>query len=960
MKLSTTNRLYIGFFTSFVIAGAIGIITFVTFNRQVAENKWVAHTYQVLSQAEYVQKLLIDMETGRRGFRSTNDQKFLEPYYASLNQVHPAIGYLRSLVAKNPQQTAQVNKLEKNINEQLDYWNRLGVNASAYTLPDLRRIADQEKYQMDRIRRGITELTDYEKIQLKQREQESSASVQTVTLEVVIGSLLVELIIIVLIRVIIREFKIRTKAEDALKEQKEELEQQQEELRQTNEELTKQTESLMASDEELRVQEEELRQMNAELEQKNDAMELTRIALAKKAEELEETGKYKAEFFANMSHELRTPLNSVLILTQLLADNRTNNLTAKQIEYANIIHKSGNDLLQLINDILDLSKIESGKLDLNIEPVAIKNLQQDLAELYNLQTEDAGQRFEMVVEPGIPEVIKTDKLRLQQVIKNLLSNAIKFTPLAGLIRLTFRKETNLLQEHVDDFLYIDVKDTGIGIPADKQKIIFEAFQQADGSTSRKYGGTGLGLSISRELIKKLGGDISLESEEGKGATFTIRLPLIPSDLPDTSDRQSLFAPREITIPHSTTGIKEQYTVEDDRQKVQPGDKVMLIIEDDTAFAGIVRDLARHKGFKAIVALRGDEGLYYASKYKPSAITLDIKLPVLDGMSVLNALKSNEKLRDIPVHVISVSDEHKVEQAGAISFLRKPVSTADLEKVFLQIGEHLHEQQKKVLVLSGDYLKDNNLANMAGDRKLNMDCDYVTNGEDAKTQLAEKKYDCMIADIGGHITEHISLLQDLQKIAVEKSIPVILYLDRDLTPRDEMELKRLSSTIIRDSMSSRDRLMDELEIFLYQLQETERKDTPPGSIDMDNDAVLQDKLVLLADDDMRNVFALSTLLEERKMIVLTAGDGNEAIDLLNNNHDVDLVLMDLMMPEMDGYEAMKKIRQNPKFKTLPIIALTAKAMPGDQEKSIEAGASDYITKPVDSARLFSLMRVWLSQ
>ncbi len=546
------------------------------------------------------------------------------------------------------------------------------------------------------------------------------------------------------------------------------------------------------------------------------------------------------------------------------------------------------------------------------------------------------------------------------MIKNLLSNAIKFTPLAGLIRLTFRKEPNLLHEHIDDFLYIDVKDTGIGIPADKQKIIFEAFQQADGSTSRKYGGTGLGLSISRELIKKLGGDISLESEEGKGSTFTIRLPLIASEQPEAPDRQSLFAHRDAYPAQPATGIKEQYTVDDDRHKIQPGDKVMLIIEDDASFAGIVRDLARQKGFKALVALRGDEGLYYASKYKPSAITLDIKLPVLDGMSVLNALQRDEKLRHIPVHVISVSDEYKPEQAGAISFLRKPVTTDDLEKVFLQIGEHLYEQQKKVLVLSGDYLKDNNLANMVTDRKLNMDCDYVVTGDEAKKQLAGKKYDCIIADIGGHISENIALLQDLQKIAVEKAIPVILYLDRDLSPRDEMELKRLSSTIIRDSMSSRDRLMDELELFLYKIQETGQKDTPGSSVDMGSDAILQDKLVLLADDDMRNVFALSTLLEEQKMTVLTAGDGNEAIELLNSNQDVDIVLMDLMMPEMDGYEAMKKIRQDPRFKSLPIIALTAKAMPGDQEKSIEAGASDYITKPVDSARLFSLMRVWLSQ
>jgi CheY-like chemotaxis protein/nitrogen-specific signal transduction histidine kinase len=698
-------------------------------------------------------------------------------------------------------------------------------------------------------------------------------------------------------------------------------------------------------------------------------VEVGRQTLALKARELEETGKYKSEFLANMSHELRTPLNSVLILAKMLSENKASNLTGKQVEYANVIHKSGSDLLNLINDILDLSKIEAGKIDMVAENASVSGIVHDQEQLFSVVADQKGVKFITEVAESVPAVLFIAKQRIEQVIKNLLSNAFKFTPAHGTVTLSFNTQrpmsgfSNEPLVRARQLLVIAVTDTGIGISPDKQQVIFEAFQQADGSTSRKYGGTGLGLSISKELVKRLGGEMRLQSEDGKGSTFTVYLPLTEAqtvDKPQVSvpEPKKDNAPLNGTMPRLQNGVVEQNRLKDDRNTLQKGDKVMLIVEDDPIFAGVVQDFARNKNYKTIVALRGDEGIHYARKYKPSAIILDMQLPVVDGWSVINWLKNDESLKSIPVHVMSAADEPKLGVGSALAYIRKPVEKDDLEKAFGRISDHLQAQIKKVLVLSGNYLNDDSLQQFIGQRQFDLECEYVATNAAALEKLRQQTYDCLIVDMGGDLEKGVRELKQLRAAMPTESLPVIIYMDKDLKPADEWQLKKLSDVVIRESSQAIDRLMDELALFLYKVQEVETKELPKPLTKI-NDQSLQGKKVLLVDDDMRNVFALSTLLEDQQMKVITAVDGREALELLQQNPDTDIVLMDIMMPEMDGYEAIRRIRTDLKMTHLPIIALTAKAMAGDREKTIEAGASDYITKPVDSGRLFSLMRVWLS-
>ena len=750
-----------------------------------------------------------------------------------------------------------------------------------------------------------------------------------------------------------------------LQQQNELVANQQEELRQSNDALMRQAENLQASEEELKVQQEELRQINGELVEKNEAVEIARQSLALKARELEVTNQYKSAFLANMSHELRTPLNSVLILAKLLADNKPENLTPKQIEYANIIHRSGNDLLTLINDILDLAKIEAGHIDLHVEPVSVKSIVRDLTQLFSVVTEEKNVQLITRVDESVPAALETDRLRVEQILKNLLSNAVKFTPRDGSITLSFSVEhtfpaltrPELLRK--DALLAIAVVDTGIGIPLDKQQLIFEAFQQVDGSTSRRYGGTGLGLSISRELIKRLGGEITLQSEEGRGSTFTLWLPLsVPAEtkkMPiNENGRKPIQPDRVLPVP------SQSVSVADDRDDLQKGDKVILIIEDDARFASIVRDFARAKGYKTLVALQGDDGLSDARRYEPSAIILDLQLPVLDGISVLKLLKDDSTLKHIPVHIISASDEPALALPGALAYVQKPVKKQDLEEAFARISSRITEQVKNVLVLSGDYLPDNSLTKLIGERPFDISCDYAVLNDEALQKVQQKAYDCVIADIGKDLDAGIQTLRRLQVAMQTNPIPVIIYLDRDLSDVDELQLKKLSDTVVHDSLQAKDRLMDQLELFLYKVQQETVVQPLPNlnTTPAMNEADWTGRTVLLVDDDMRNVFSISTLLEENNLNVLTASDGQEAIDTLAGQAHVDMVLMDIMMPTMDGYEATRRIRQHTQFAQLPIIALTAKAMPGDREKCLEAGASDYITKPVDINQLLSLMHVWM--
>ena len=739
---------------------------------------------------------------------------------------------------------------------------------------------------------------------------------------------------------------------EQVQEQKEAMVSQQEELRQTNDELSRQAEELQASEEELRTQEEELRQINSELLDKNTAVETARQALILKAKELEITSKYKSEFLANMSHELRTPLNSVLILAKLLADNNAQNLTSKQIEYANIIHKSGTDLLELINDILDLSKIEAGKIELNIEEVAIDTIATDLKQLFTVVATEKKIRYETIFEDGLPVTLKTDRQRIEQVLKNLLSNAFKFTPAEGHVSIIFSNRDQFDRKRIG----ISVMDSGIGIAAEKQALIFEAFQQADGTTSRKYGGTGLGLSISKELVRLLGGEMELTSEEGKGSTFTIVLP-----------HESIFEnksdlPLPIAAAPALEEVVEQQLVEDDRNSIGLQDRVMLIIEDDENFASILKDFARNKGYKPIVALQGDEGLLYAQKYKPDAIILDVQLPVIDGWSLLKMLKNDPHTKDIPVHIISAFDDSRLQTGGALAYVKKPIDKEGLEMAFNTIGIHLHEHMKHVLIMAAPespHLKDDILEKIFLGNHKHVKFTHCSSIQEAKDILQKERFDCIIADIGTDIKIGVAELSKMQTNTVDKQIPIIIYLDKDISNADELQLKKVSDVIVRDSPAVHNRLMEELELFLYQVQQNQKNPILANDL-ATADATLKGKKILVVDDDMRNVFALSTVLENEGVEVVTAADGKESLEVLTANDDTDLVLMDIMMPEMDGYEAMRKIRQDLKLTSLPVIALTAKAMMGDREKCIAAGASDYISKPVDVPKLLSLIRVWLAR
>lgn len=749
-----------------------------------------------------------------------------------------------------------------------------------------------------------------------------------------------------------------------LHSQSEELKKQQEELKATNEELLSQSEALQASEEELRVQQEELQQTNSELEEKaqimreqNEALEIARRAIHEKAEQVEQTSKYKSEFLANMSHELRTPLNSILILAKLLADNKGENLNDKQIEYAKVIHKSGNDLLNLINDILDLSKIEAGKLDLTLEDISTDEIADDINGLFKEVANSKKIEFIIDISPEVPDTIKTDKIRLEQVLRNLLSNAFKFTMPNGKISLEMMMATDKssftnpsLCESPNVMLF-KVSDSGIGIPKDKQQIIFEAFQQADGATTRKFGGTGLGLSISRQLSFMLGGELQLESQENKGSTFTL---CVPVEVSEQTIKENIG--RRISQP--LTAVEEEDEIKDDRNDIATGDDVILIIEDDRISAEMFQRIARQKKYKTVVALQGDLGLYYAKLYKPKAIVLDVYLPVMDGFTVLKKLKEDPEVAGIPVHMISGMSQMPANKGkGRASFTSKPISAEDTEQLFEEIRKTSSDGVKHMLIIEDDPIHQQYLQNLMAEEEPGVQCYVAPDAAEALKIAEENALECVILDLQLPDASGIEILKNLRNVEKLKNTPIIVYTARNVTKDEDQLIKQYADTIVLKGARSQKRLLEEITLFLHNV--SARKETPALQVPpAETQNVLKDKNVLLVDDDMRNVFALSSILHEQKLNVIIAGDGREALEKLKEHAEIDIVLMDIMMPEMDGYQAMQEIRKDPAKANLPIIALTAKAMKEDREKCLNAGASDYITKPVDTDKLISLMRVWL--
>ncbi|MDM7956255.1 response regulator [Blastomonas sp.] len=772
------------------------------------------------------------------------------------------------------------------------------------------------------------------------------------------------------IGIALRSARFRARLQEALEEtqrQAGELQAQSEELRVSNEELEEQSAALRETQSRLELQQVELEQTNSQLEEQaqtleaqRDELERASSALQLKARELEQASQYKSDFLANMSHELRTPLNSLLILSKLLADNPDDRLSPEQVKFATTIHSAGNDLLVLINDILDLSKIEAGHIEIQPAPVATERLAVDMQKVFQPIADERGLTLDIQLTDDCPATIETDRMRVEQVIKNLMSNALKFTE-RGSVRLTLSPAAN-------DMLAIAVSDTGIGIARDQQDSIFEAFQQADGTISRRYGGTGLGLSISRELTRLLGGTIRLDSKVGEGSCFTLTIPVAYD--PALVPARQHAAPATVAAAVPTAKAKPKPAAasvvrlaDDDRNALTEGKQLLLVIEDDPTFASIMCDLSHEMGFQCIIAGTAEEAIEIARDYRPNAIVLDIGLPDQSGLTVLDQLKHNDDTRHIPIHVVSGADQSQIALAlGAIGFLGKPARRDQLADVLAGLQAKLASRVRRVLIVEDDDVQ----RDAVGQLLKSQDVETVGVGTAAECleRLRSEVYDCMVLDLSLPDASGFALLEGLSADGVHTFPPVIVYTGRELTADEEQRLRRYSSSIIIKGAKSPERLLDEVSLFLHQVV----AELPPEHRKMiekarHRDAALEGRRILIVEDDVRNVYSLTSVLEPRGVVTQIARNGQEAIDALqaadkNADGKIDLVLMDVMMPVMDGLTAARTIRGEPRWGKLPIIMLTAKAMPDDQQNCLDAGANDYMAKPIDVDKLLSLVRVWM--
>ena len=768
--------------------------------------------------------------------------------------------------------------------------------------------------------------------------------------------------------------------------QSEELQTQQEELRVSNEELEQQSRILQESQAQMEVQQTELEQTNANLEEQTQQLEYQREqllraqgAMTEKARELELASQYKSEFLANMSHELRTPLNSTLILAKLLADNKPGNLSSDQVKYASTIYAAGNDLLALINDILDLSKIEAGQATLSLEPVRLSRVLQSLTDPLRPLAQEKGLTLAATIAPDAPATMTTDPLRLGQVLKNLLSNALKFTEKGGV--------TLHVAASAGDTLSFVVTDTGIGIARDQQELVFEAFRQADGSTHRKYGGTGLGLSISRDLAHLLGGTLSVRSTPGEGSVFTLVLPvhLQPQDevtpphrnAPDAYTQRPFATDNALGVAPSSpasmpsgkdAGAPAALAVP---APVRAGARSILVVEDDERFAHILRELAQEMGFECHMAHNAADGLAMAAQLLPSAIVLDVNLPDFSGLGVLDQLKRNPDTRHIPVHVVSVADySQEAMGRGAVGYALKPVQRDELVHALQRLEAKFTQNMRRVLVVEDDERQRESVRHLLSRDDVEIVC--AGTAALALDHLRGATFDCMVMDLNLPDMNGYELLQQMTDQDGVSFPPVIVYTGRTLSRDEEMRLRRFSKSIIIKDARSPERLLDEVTLFLHQVEsELSEEHRQMLQVARSRDTALEGRTVLVVEDDVRNVFALSSILEPTGIRIEIARNGIEALQALDRRSKVqavsanaptvpaiDLVLMDIMMPEMDGYTAMREIRNRPEWRRLPIIALTAKAMKDDQEKCLAAGANDYISKPLDVEKLLSLVRVWM--
>jgi len=1145
LNLSFRQRVLLGFAASIILVFVVGILSFKSIHQLEDDTKMVDHTQTVINTSDHLLQLMIDAETGMRGYGATDNKVFLDPYNAALPKIANDITTLHELIKDNPIQVNRVDTIAELVNSQLAI---LKENVDTREAKGLEYMVQNHmflngKQNMDAIRGLKDRLNRTESNLLFERRKSSSEASTNAIIIIVSGSAIFFLIIIVLFLFIQKTFEAQKKAEEDIRvaniqlgevlaenenknwlltgtgllnermqgqqsekelsesilgevckytnaitgtlylyndvdqyldlyayyafhdlslirkrvkmsegwlgqvaadqkaavikgtlndkleletsiisqelaeimivpfffdkklkgvveiayqnqisnnihdyilaisndigiaintaqartimhdlfeetqQQAEELEAQQEEMRVTNEELLNKTEMLQASEEELRVQQEELRTINVELEEKaslleekNQAIEEARAAINIKVEELETTGKYKSEFLANMSHELRTPLNSILVLARILKDNKSDNLSDDQIKYASVIFNAGNDLLTLINDILDLSKIESGKLDMLNEHIEVKGIVNDMEMLFSEMASNKKITFKSNIK-DVPAKIFTDKQRVQQVIKNLLSNAFKFTPENGAISI------NVNPGAVAGTIAFTVKDSGIGIPAEKQKLIFEAFQQADGSTSRKYGGTGLGLSISRELASLLGGRITVASEVAEGSEFTLTIPL--EAVANPTQEEETVPTVESFVP-AKPFLKPAAEIE---RKDKQSEPLVVIVEDDKNFADILKDYARDHGYKAVVVNEGTHAVEIIKENQPDAVILDIMLPGKDGWQILKELKASAETSGIPVHLMSAGEAaaNKVRREGAISFMKKPIDTGTLDKLFGDMASQSGVVFKQILLVEDHHAQSEALREMM--ERQGITVDQAFDGASAFEKLQDNEYQCVILDLNLPDISGLDLLDKIKAIDKFASLPVVINTAMELDKTSVNRLMQYANAMVVKTSKSSDRLIDEVNLFLHKISSGAPAPTTPGSKPnpvSKGKEKLKGKKVLVVDDDMRNIFALTSALQTYDLQVEIANDGEEAIAKLEEISDIDIVLMDIMMPKMDGYEATRHIRKQSKWAKLPVIALTAKAMRDDREKCIAAGANDYITKPVDIDRLISLMQLWMGE
>jgi CheY-like chemotaxis protein/CHASE3 domain sensor protein len=1143
LRFSFRQQVFAGFTVSVILVLIVGILSYKSIHQLRSDSALVEHTQKVIKTSTNLLQLMVDAETGMRGYVATNNKDFLDPYNQALPRIHSDVELLKSLISDNPVEVRRVDSLSGFVGIQLDIQKQNINTRSAQGLDFMVQhgMLLSGKQSMDAIRALVDNLRDTENKLLAQRKA-SSENASSAALDVIITGSVVFLIIIIglffyiqetferqkivennikvtnaelekvltenraqnwlltgtgllnekmqgqqserelsdniltelcgyikasagtfylyneeseilelsasyafsnlnaikktvklaegwigqvakdqkaavvkgklnerlelassvvyneltesfimpfffdkklkgVIEIAFREELsetnknyILTVADDIgiaintaqartimhelllqVQQQTEELEAQQEEMRVTNEELMSKTEMLQASEEELKVQQEELRATNSELEEKaslleekNQAIEEARSSINQKVMELETTGKYKSEFLANMSHELRTPLNSILVLARILKDNKPANLSDDQIKYASVIFNAGNDLLTLINDILDLSKIESGKLELQNEEIKTADILHDMEMLFTEVARKKRIKYSINTDANVPENVFTDKVRVEQVIKNLLSNAFKFTPEKGSI------DIKVSHNETAETVSFSIKDTGIGIPLDKQKLIFEAFQQADGSTSRKYGGTGLGLSISRELVALLGGKITLTSEPGVGSDFTLIIPVkadVTNEPFENLVTVETFKPEKEFLASAKQMVKQR-----DR------DPLVIIVEDDKNFADILKDYSTDHGYKSIIINEGTKAVETIEENQPDAVILDIMLPGKDGWQILKELKQNTITAHIPVHLMSAGDAaaNRVSKEGAISFLKKPIDKGALDKLFGDMQQS-GTKFKQILLIEDNKTQSQALNDLMQSQGITID--QAFDGESAFRMLHENEYQCVILDLNLPDISGLDFLDKIKAIDRFKALPVIINTAMELDKTSVNRLMQYANAMVVKTTKSADRLIDEVNLFLNKVSETTVPHTeisPNSKLKtvIHGKEMVKGKKVLIVDDDMRNIFALSSALQSYDMHVEIANDGKEAIEKLEQITDIDIVLMDIMMPVMDGYEATRYIRKQIKWAKLPVIALTAKAMMDDREKCIAAGANDYITKPVDMDRLISLMQLWL--